>query len=537
MITSQDKEHITRLIQQYAGNGSTEEMIAFVADNKGMLEVCDLIVTHNREGRQNTMTWIDERCYQDHVDVRGFLYEINQILSIFHPDQGADEYYTVLGLENGVGAEAIKQAYRKLSLRYHPDTATGAQSKETDAFVKITEAYHALMGIAKGEQVQKHSPVSSSHWRPQQRKGISRKRRQKIIIGASLFVGVMIVVIVIVSSDYRKRAMLAGLQQSRAAFIPPSTRTDEKEDTLTIAKLAAVRQELDSQQTTVGMHDQKKEGGEVVNSEPEDTHVPEPLSVPVAKELFDPSHGTPVARENGNKEPKRKQLLKQDIQIVPEQSAPDIVFVLPQEEKAPLSPSIQPSRAEKAQELFVEKQKIEAGHVAAGPFTNKRSPEKQVPSAEPKEPAMQSRQEAESSSIAVISQQETVRPSAAEVQAAIQKRIETFLAVYTQTYENKDLLAFTRFFDLRATENNKPLREILPTYAELFQQADTVSLSVSILKWKQIDNKIHLDGRFTIHICYKNSNTVQGKGVIRFLLADMQEQFSIQELNYHFDKH
>ena len=32
-----------------------------------------------------------------------------------------EQYYAVLGLENGAGFEAVKKAYRKLSMQYHPD--------------------------------------------------------------------------------------------------------------------------------------------------------------------------------------------------------------------------------------------------------------------------------------------------------------------------------------------------------------------------------------------------------------------------------
>ncbi|RUM41133.1 MAG: J domain-containing protein, partial [Desulfocapsa sp.] len=33
----------------------------------------------------------------------------------------ADRYYAVLGLKPGADKDAIKKAYRKLSMKYHPD--------------------------------------------------------------------------------------------------------------------------------------------------------------------------------------------------------------------------------------------------------------------------------------------------------------------------------------------------------------------------------------------------------------------------------
>ncbi|MEW9123005.1 MAG: molecular chaperone DnaJ [Thermotaleaceae bacterium] len=53
------------------------------------------------------------------------------------------DYYEVLGLEKGVDEQAIKKAYRKLAMQYHPDKNPGNKEAE-EKFKEINEAYEVL---------------------------------------------------------------------------------------------------------------------------------------------------------------------------------------------------------------------------------------------------------------------------------------------------------------------------------------------------------------------------------------------------------
>ncbi|MEN8810461.1 MAG: DnaJ domain-containing protein, partial [Flavobacteriales bacterium] len=59
------------------------------------------------------------------------------------------KYYDILGLQQGASEEEIKKAYRKLAMKYHPDT-TSYDSNEQ--FLKIKEAYQALTSETNQEQ-------------------------------------------------------------------------------------------------------------------------------------------------------------------------------------------------------------------------------------------------------------------------------------------------------------------------------------------------------------------------------------------------
>jgi curved DNA-binding protein CbpA len=54
-----------------------------------------------------------------------------------------DKYYTILGLERGATPAEIKQSYRRLVLRYHPDKNPGDEVAATK-FRAVHNAYKAL---------------------------------------------------------------------------------------------------------------------------------------------------------------------------------------------------------------------------------------------------------------------------------------------------------------------------------------------------------------------------------------------------------
>jgi curved DNA-binding protein len=63
----------------------------------------------------------------------------------------ADDYYKTLGVEKNADAEAIKKAYRKLALKYHPDRNPNNREAE-EKFKKISEAYAVLSNPEKRKQ-------------------------------------------------------------------------------------------------------------------------------------------------------------------------------------------------------------------------------------------------------------------------------------------------------------------------------------------------------------------------------------------------
>ncbi|HOW84346.1 MAG TPA: DnaJ domain-containing protein, partial [Spirochaetota bacterium] len=53
------------------------------------------------------------------------------------------DYYEVLGVAKNATEQELKQAYRKLALKYHPDKNKGDPEAE-EKFKEINEAYEVL---------------------------------------------------------------------------------------------------------------------------------------------------------------------------------------------------------------------------------------------------------------------------------------------------------------------------------------------------------------------------------------------------------
>src|SRR5574337_1483615 len=61
------------------------------------------------------------------------------------------DYYEVLGIRSGASDKEIKQAYRRLARKYHPDVNPNNKAAEAK-FKEITEAYEVLSDPAKRGQ-------------------------------------------------------------------------------------------------------------------------------------------------------------------------------------------------------------------------------------------------------------------------------------------------------------------------------------------------------------------------------------------------
>jgi len=61
-------------------------------------------------------------------------------------------YYEILGVSENAGQEDIKNAFRKLAFKYHPDKNPGNEKQAEEKFKEINEAYSILSDTGKRQQ-------------------------------------------------------------------------------------------------------------------------------------------------------------------------------------------------------------------------------------------------------------------------------------------------------------------------------------------------------------------------------------------------
>ena len=71
------------------------------------------------------------------------------------------DYYEVLGVAKDADAKAIKSAYRKLAMKYHPDRNPDDRESAERRFKEVSEAYDVLNDRQKRAVYDRYGETSS----------------------------------------------------------------------------------------------------------------------------------------------------------------------------------------------------------------------------------------------------------------------------------------------------------------------------------------------------------------------------------------
>lgn len=518
-------------------------MLRLVAEPNGMLEACKWLTQQSGANDHETKKWIDGACHDHKVKPLKFLSEIQHILSLFTPIHATDlSLYALFDLQPGASREAVKQRYRQLCRRYHPDTATGgtgANEQRTEAFITITKAYHTL--LSREEENNQPAPAAMNHqWRQQSTQENRNELKRKNILWFSILAIVLAVISVLAAKTYNTHVMMTGLRNKGTAFVPPQKKT------VTDGEKAGRR--TPSSQERIKVH-----------SSPEKAADPAPLATATAAHLTIDSEKPAVA---GVTAPSQSAVLPEPLSPHLPLSPPGETAPQKQEGSVPAVSESRPTKQPTPTQVTLNKgaeqaapgSDLQLSRAKESVISTSRPEEKPVnkslaaqpPTMPAKEnPKIDKKGEPVTISLPASNNQHLVPQSAqkvahsspgASLEQQTQKQIETFLQDYVTAYQQKNLLAFSRFFALDATENGKSLKDVLTDYTQLFEATESLRLGISLLNWQQNKTILNLHGRFTIALMYKGGQKTQGRGTIDFQLADNRGKWEIKALTYAFDE-
>ncbi len=563
-MTPEQKNHISRLLREYSGRVSTETLINFVADTNGMISACRELL-RDLDSDRILRKWLEQECDAKDLEPRLFLDEIAMITKLFHPEKEEKNYHAVLGLEPGASPERIKQAYRRLSMKYHPDTAVKGSSGDNKKFIQISCAYQALQESINST-IEKDHGHSSQQWRTSGKHYVSSEQKKWFWVLLMAGVVVAIVVITVTSVNYRKRVMLHGLQQGRGyqtipvvvttksvqvksaeTVSPPSNQlreityqqkeeneTQAVEDDTTDVRTAGSQYENVGLSKISGEENTEKEISLAVNQgvQQEFVEIQEQENTRVATlvhstEAIEPQPAVPttlnevqvvsVSAEDVHNE--------KDRAITPQK--------LPVKFEKPKAVSQNTPKAEKAVLNDLKTDLQQAKEIAETVAERKPIAPLPVEPHEYKRATKSPDQHIMQESIPPVAQ--VVSTVTANNDDSLQERIDAFLRDYNAAYEERNIILFSRFFEVNAIENGEPFIKMMAVYTDLFESTSSLALHLQIIRRIENDGEFELTGRFRVYLDYKNGKQRTGSGPIKFILREVGDALRIKELEYTFN--
>jgi hypothetical protein len=501
MIAAKDSANISRLLKQLSRDSSTENTIAFFADNGGMLQSCKKILAFCGNGNEEVKEWLRKECDKHGVQYGFFLQAAGQVLQLFQQDDNKEDNYKILGLSTSADLDEVKRAYRKLSARYHPDTADKTEEENaTEQFIRINKAYQAIMNSNQEEDILLSVMATNATpaWQYGNTHTVPGRTRKKTIFWISLLALLTVGASILISQIYSRKVMIATLHQNSAAFVPPAKKNQEntQAESTTFAERMKVNESKENERIAARRQEEKSSDATLTGN------VTQPAQQDIAAK---PEETVEEKIAELSKEP--EQTVAVEVAQVDTLNTTPVLAAKQEEELLPAKITAEKSKIIKAQD---DKSVLITTSGAA--------------------PQIMAQQSVAAAQIAkkTTTKEQPVAPDK-------QQRIDKFLLNYCQAYGNKNLMEFMQFFTIDATENGTPVLDILNTYTKLFESTKNIAMQISTLKWEESPQGITLEGRFKVDLNYTNVGTVYGRGKIDFLLIDNQGKLQISKMTYSFD--
>ncbi len=434
--------------------------------------------------------------------------------------QYKSQYYRILGLEKGATRDEIKKAYRRLSLKYHPDHAPVKSKEINNLFIEITKAYHILLDIEKPEFFPLQ-PLRYAQIKPTPRNNWRNRKKMGLWSGITL-----ILFFVIISASvltFRRNAMLKGLQQSQQTTFVAKSKHSRQLQTPHSQENREKKEIIAATEESIPPETEKKEEAVVILAEDlqqvyHDEPTP-PLSVPSQPQ---PPILQPEKSENFQEQPAfaKEEVVNSDINKTPKNiEEPDSI----------------PGEIDKTS--LIRKARVIAQPERTASYAIEK---KQLIETILVDPPEQSTHIADTNTIVIKNVQKKLKFANVKQQPLneltnkeINKKVAIFLISYINAYEKRDINKFIDLFTDTATENGVPVATSAASYKSFFNSTSQLRMRMNMNSRKKIkNNTIRIRGRYYIDIVYISEKRTSREGQISFTLEYKDDKLLIQRLDY-----
>ena len=542
-MTKQQCDNIGKLIKKVSSRTPTEDLIAFVAANFGMLPACQKILDLLGAPDSAEKTWLDEQCHNYHINSQILQKESERVLAIFQPGLSNDEQYRLLGLTPIATIGEVKSAFRKLSFRYHPDSSATQDPADSKKFIAICRAYKKIMR-AHETQISTLNQADNTPWHHDSESQQPPRQKHKTILLIAAIACILFFISLSATRSYRKKAMLKSLgrtPQVVATTIQSKPQKLPEQNKVTKSTPAPQTPTLDPRPkpikvaATTSQPQKTKSSKLVVSTRPtvkEKNH----NSIPqTPKTIANASQPRKAVQPESIKLPEQNKAAKSTPvpQTITPHPLPEPIKIaaVKRPKNIPVSRTTKPA---KPQALPTVIRALPKTKPLLPETLRSTSPSVSLPLAAPA-PEIPTVTGSEVATVSTVTPVLVVSPSL-PVFPPLRNRIDIFLAAYTNAYELLDFETFFTFFTDEARENGTLLKEKSSQYRQLFGRLKEISYKVTPKFWQAKNNVITIKGRFHAYLLYKNGEEANIHGTTSFVLQeDQKKTLKVKTLTYTFD--
>lgn len=542
------------LIQKIASRPSTEELIFFIAQDEEITSACSDLQRKLAGNNKKELNKINDLCQQYHISPAHLTREIDHIQSIFSPRKTATDDHKVLGLQADASLTEVKQAFRRLSLEYHPDTS---DTNDAADFIRITKAYHRLI---KNADKKSNTVPAQTAWRYRKKTPHHEPEKKNYLFWFSMLTAAVLFVIVGISIHYQQRTMLKNISRRKSVSTEQTPPVKEISPAVETRLAGSGKHELHNAPvapvtTEKPLKKREQEGILTTSSRgavTQETEPPLPSEHPPQEEAVSVSP-RPVSSSPENMSRTQPPVIETtaDDEVEHVSNPPPSFSAVNFDRK---KSSVQESQQIKVDSITGVKAKntVFADIVEpkqSGKMQRKTTLKKDSRSKSKKNlPISSDTDSQERKNVAVklvvnAKEKKVQRKKSATSEQAPQQGIPArnalrqFVRDYTTIYMKKDIRRLSSFFVDGALENGVPFSRMRGKYKQLFKEAKKIDYRIDILN-TDIQNKgtsATMTGRFHVKLDYRSKKKAESAGTITFFLVKKDRTYKVKGLTYHLD--